>query len=340
MNKNKSDSINVLKFLLFLLVITGAIITGCGSNTKPAAQNNTNQKGTAYTVTDAQGTKVTFTKKPMRIIAQSMTFDTLLLGVVPPERLVACNILCGKEDFSFVVEETKNIPVKLTMFNYIPTDTVLKLKPDIIVLPGTAKPEMIQTFRDLGFPVLVCKSNNSIQDVRDNLTLLGKALQEEKAAEKAIAEMDRQLKEIHQVLAEKKKPWPVGMLVSQMTSYGGKGSMFDVLCTEAHVTNGIAHVGLHSGEKLTKELVIKADPDFFMVSAPTKKDYYKSEDFKKEFLSDPAYKGLRALNNNVEIPNKYLYTNSQNCVYAIKGIANYAYGNIFDLKEEKLIKGY
>ena len=77
-----------------------------------------------------------------------------------------------------------------------------------------------------------------------------------------------------------------------------------------------------------------------MVSAPQKSDTYNSEGFKQEFLSDPAYKGLRALNNIVEIPNKDLYTNSQNCVHAIRGIANYAYGNIFDLREEKLIKGY
>lgn len=330
------------KFISFHFLISSMLLSilVCGCGGKTATHDNSGKTDTSYTVTDSQGTKIRIPKKPMRIIAQSMTFDTLLLGVVPPERLVACNILCQKADSSFVVEETKNIPVKLTMFNYIPTDTVLKLKPDIIVLPGTAKPEMIHTFRDLGFPVLVCKSVNNIQDVRDNLTLLGEALQEEKAAAKTIAEMDRQLEEIHKTLEAKKKPWPVGMLVSQMTSYGGKGSMFDVLCTEAHVTNGIAHVGIHSGEKLIKELVIKADPDFFMVSAPQKTDNYKSEEFKKEFLSDPAYKGLRALNNIVEIPNKYLYTNSQNCVYAIKGIANYAYGNIFDLKEEKLIKGY
>lgn len=338
MSGTRAISKSLCYLLVSLFAVLSLLLSGCGGKT-PAGSDKV-KTDTAYTVTDFQGTKVTFSKKPMRIIAQSMTFDTLLLGIVPPERLVACNILCQKEDSSFVVEETKDIPVKLTMFNYIPTDLALKLKPDVIVLPNTAKPEMIHTFRDLGFPVVICKSINSIQDVRDNMTLLGKALQEEAAAAKAIAEMDRQLEEIHRVLEAKKKPWPVGMLVSQMTSYGGKGSMFDVLCTEAHVTNGIAHVGLHSGEKLTKELVIKADPDFFMVSAPQKTDNYKSEEFKQEFLSDPAYKGLRALNNIVEIPNKYLYTNSQNCVYAIKGIANYAYGNIFDLKEEKLIKGY
>ena len=143
------------KFISFLFLISSMLLSilVCGCGGKTATHDNSGKTDTSYTVTDSQGTKIRIPKKPMRIIAQSMTFDTLLLGVVPPERLVACNILCQKADSSFVVEETKNIPVKLTMFNYIPTDTVLKLKPDIIVLPGTAKPEMIHTFRDLGFPV-------------------------------------------------------------------------------------------------------------------------------------------------------------------------------------------
>lgn len=165
-------------------------------------------------------------------------------------------------------------------------------------------------------------------------------LQEEAAGAEVIAEMDRQLQEIEAVLAQQTGRPPVGLLVSQMTSYGGKNSMFDTVCTKARVTNGIAMVGLSNGEKLTKELVVKADPDFFMVSAPKKDDRYGSQKFKDEFLQDPAYQGMKGLKNIVAIPNRYLYTNSQNCVYAIKGIANYAYGSIFDLSEEHLIKGY
>ena len=188
--------------------------------------------------------------------------------------------------------------------------------------------------------MLVCKSPANIEDVKEDIILIAKALKEETAGAKVIEEMDRQLHEIDTVLAQQTGKPPVGLLVSQMTSYGGKNSMFDAVCTKARVTNGIAMVGLNNGEKLTKELVVKADPDFFMVSAMKKDDRYGSQKFKNEFLQDPAYKGMKGLSNIVAIPNRYLYTNSQNCVYAIKGIANYAYGNIFDLSEEHLIKGY
>lgn len=102
--------------------------------------------------------------------------------------------------------------------------------------------------------------------------------------------MDRQLQEIEAVLAQQTGRPPVGLLVSQMTSYGGKNSMFDTVCTKARVTNGIAMVGLSNGEKLTKELVVKADPDFFMVSAPKKTIVTAVRNLKMNFCRIPHTK--------------------------------------------------
>lgn len=79
------------------------------------------------------------------------------------------------------------------------------------------------------------------------------------------------------MLAQQTGRPPVGLLVSQMTSYGGKNSMFDTVCTKARVTNGIAMVGLSNGEKLTKELVVKADPDFYGICTKKRRSLRQSE---------------------------------------------------------------
>ena len=141
-------------------------------------------------------------------------------------------------------------------------------------------------------------------------------------------------------MAKLRQPPPVGMLVSQMTSYGGKGCMFDVLCTRARVTNGIAKMGLINGQYVPKELVVACDPDFFMLSATRQQSTVASKKFQQAYLKDPALTGLRGLQYISFIPDRHLYSASQNCVYAIKGIANNAYGQIFDLRDEHLIKGY
>lgn len=319
--------------ILCLLLVSLMFLNSCGLQTKSST-------GKGLTLTDSTGAQVVITKKPQRILSMSLMFDTMLLGLVPPERMVACNVALDDPDASFAVAEAHKIPLKLQSFTNIPTEVVLKTKPDIIIVPTTAKPEMVNTFRDLGYPVLICKNPDTIADVKADIRLMAQAVGEENAGIQIIAEMERQLTEIDQTLAKQTGPKPVGMLVSLMTSYGGRGSLFDVICTRAGVVNGIAKVGLRNGEKLTKELVVKADPDFFMVSVPKKKDTYGNEKFKNDFLNDPAYKGLKGLRRIIPIPNRYLYTNSQNCVYAIKGIANYAYGPLFDLSGEHLIKGY
>ena len=48
---------------------------------------------------------------------------------------------------------------------------------------------------------------------------------------------------------------------------------------------------------------------------------------------------MRAAKNIKTLDDRYIYAASQNCVYAIKAMANAAYGPLFDMTEEKQIKG-
>ena len=329
---------NTLQIILLLLsIIVMPLISGCGSVNNATASPDIS----GYTVKGYDGFSVSLAKKPMRIMTDSITFDTMVVGIVPPERLISANYLDDDPTISYIAESTKNIQVKRRTFGIFTAEYALQLKPDLIILSHYVKPEAIQTFRDLGFPVLVCKSPTDVADIKADITLIAKALDEEAAGSKIITEMDKQLHEIDVVMQKQKGPMPVVMLVSRMTNYGGKGSMFDELCQKAHIINGIAKAGLNQGDFLAKELVVKADPDFFLISAPADRpDNADTEKFNEEFLHDPALHGLKGLQKVIPIPDRYLYSNSQNCVYAIKGLVNYAYGNLFDLSDEGLIKGY
>ena len=324
-------------FSLLVLATFIPLISGCGVSKDATA----GQPAARHTVEGYDGVAVSLPKKPMRIMTDSMTFDTMVVGIVPPERLISANYLDDDPQLSYIVEATKDIEVRRKTFGIFNAEYALQLKPDLIIVSDYVKDDAIQTLRDLGFPVLVCKSPTDIADIKADITLIAKALDEEPSGTRIIAEMDKQLQEIDIVMQKQKGPMPVGMLVSRMTNYGGKGSMFDELCQKAHIINGIAKAGLNQGDFLAKELVVKAEPDFFMISAPADRpDNADTEQFNEEFLHDPALQGLKGLQKVISIPDRYLYSNSQNCVYAIKGLANYAYGNLFDLSNEHLIKGY
>ena len=172
------------------------------------------------------------------------------------------------------------------------------------------------------------------------IRLVARALQEEKRGEAVIAEMDRQLAEIDAVLSRRTDRRPVALLVSQMTNYGGPGSMYHEIITRARIENGIEKVGLKNGDYLAKELVVKARPDFFFVSSHRANSTESSEKFRDEFLSDQALQGLPALQHIHSVPDRYLYSATQNIPYAVKALANIAYGPVFDMGDEHCIKGY
>jgi iron complex transport system substrate-binding protein len=322
--------------ILFLLFV---VCSGCSQAPQTIAAVAADNSG--YTVIDAKGNSVCLPHKPQRILTANLTYDAIVAGLVTPDHLVAMNILDTDAGISPLAQDAKKLTVpKVATLTNIPLEVIVSTKPDLIIASDWTDADKIASYRQLGYPVLVCKGPNSIAETYAAVRLIAQALQEQAAGEWICTEMDRQLAEIDAVLQKRTDHRPVGMLVSQMTSYGGPGSMFHELCTRARIENGIAKAGLKNGDFLSKELVVKVNLDFFLVSAPREIDMYGGGRFREEFLSDPALDGLPALNHILSIPDKYLYAASPNCVYAVKALANAAYGDLFDMRDEHLIRGY
>lgn len=81
-----------------------------------------------------------------------------------------------------------------------------------------------------------------------------------------IAKMDDKLAEIKEkvdnIKPERRKKL---VLISLMTSYGGKGCTFDDICQYAGVINGVSDAGLHNGQLLTKEMLVDINPDLLIM---------------------------------------------------------------------------
>lgn len=317
-----------------LLLTCLFLLAGCGGTPQEKA-------GEGYTVVDARGNEVYFSRPPRRILAANPGYDTIILGLVPPEYLAAVNIRSTDPEVSFIASEVKHITPQVREILNVPLEVIIQTKPDLIIVPGWVSADHVESYRQLGYSVLVCSKIKSMETLKENIRLIAQALRRETEGERVIAEMDRQLAEADAVLTTLSGPKPVGMLVSQMKNFGGPGSMYDVLCNRARIENGIAKAGLKNGEPLSKELVVKANPDFFLVSGVRTIDLSGAHEAHQRFLSDPALAGLPALQNICIVPDRYIYCSSQQCPYSIKALANAAYGReIFDLSDEHLIKGY
>ena len=242
-------------FFAVMLLIVVFFIASCGSST------DGNVKNAAYEIIDDQGAMIQLEHKPERILTLAMGTDSIVLGILPEEKLIAINSLAAEE--------------------------ILSLKPDVVFIYNWGKAEMVDNLRELGIKVVVVKGPKSIADVKENVKLIAKTLGEEDKGNLMIAKMDDKLAEIKEkvdnIKPEERKKL---VLISLMTSYGGKGCTFDDICQYAGVINGVSDAGLHNGQLLTKEMLVAINPDLLIMPVYNDHNTFDIEKYNKEFLHD------------------------------------------------------
>lgn len=308
--------------------------SGCGMK-----QMASSGEGGGYTVTDATGKAVVIPAKPKRILGNSASIDTMLLSVVTPDKLIAATDADRDPNISYIAEDTKAIPLTVPLTG-LSMEIVTEARPDLIVASTYTDGRELDLYRNLGIPVVVIDGPRSIDQVKEDVRIIAAAVGEKERGENVISQMEQGLSEIDSRLAEEKGKKPVVYLVSQMTRYGGPGSMFNELLTRARIDNAIALAGGVNGQATSPELIIKTDPDMLFVSTDRASDTTGAARYRDDFLASPAIASMRAAGHIVPVEDRYIYSASQNCVWAIKGLANAAYGPLFDMSGEGQIRGY
>ncbi|WP_337602962.1 ABC transporter substrate-binding protein [Acidaminococcus timonensis] len=320
-----------MKLLQMFLLLCLLLVSGCGG--QPAAHQDA-----AITLQDVRGKTVTLPRNPQRILTDSLHLDETLLTLVPADHLAGAYYLDGEPGISYISKETAAVDPKLR--DYTP-ETVAAVKPDLFLASTWSDPGLLQKLEALGIPVVVCHGPTDLEQIRDNVELVAKAVGKPATGKKVLARFDRQLEDIRKTMQQQSGPQPTGMLVSLMSRYGGSGSLYDVVCREAGIRNGLAAAGLKNGQALTREAVLQTDPDFFLVSLPYGEEKEAYDKFSGQFFSDSSFQSLKGLKHRVTLPDRYVYDASPMVVYGIKALANGAYGKkLFDLSDESLLKGY
>ncbi|WP_296980089.1 ABC transporter substrate-binding protein [uncultured Dialister sp.] len=321
-------------FSLLLSSLMLLSFSGCGMK-----QMASSGEGGGYTVTDATGKAVVIPAKPKRILGNSASIDTMLLSVVTPDKLTAATDADRDPNISYIAEDTKAIPLTVPLTG-LSMEIVTEARPDLIVASTYTDGRELDLYRNLGIPVVVIDGPRSIDQVKEDVRIIAAAAGEKERGENVILQMEQGLSEIDSRLAEEKGKKPVVYLVSQMTRYGGPGSMFNELLTRARIDNAITLAGGVNGQATSPELIIKTDPDMLFVSTDRASDTTGAARYRDDFLANPAIASMRAAGHIVPVEDRYIYSASQNCVWAIKGLANAAYGPLFDMSGEGQIRGY
>ena len=281
----------------------------------------------AYSVTDCKGTTVHMPAPPQKILTLSMSTDTILLGLVRPERLAAVNALLEDPVSSNIVGLAQQVPVKI---NNPSVEEIMALQPDLVIVPDWGDITQVENLRDLGLKVVVCPGPQNLAEIRDTVRLLGQAIGEPERGERLVALLDAKLADIRRQLAAKPREMPRVLLISLMGGYGGSGCTFDEACQLAGVINGRAAAGIKNGQSMSKEQLVAIDPDILLLPSYTAGGF-DVEKFRRQYTEDPSLAQVRAIRSGrLLYPREsYIYNGSQDFVFAVQEIAYVIYGDEF-----------
>ena len=273
---------------------------------------------------DAEGRALILSAPPRRIVSLSMRGDDVLFALLGTERIAAFSKFASNPLISNIPPEAA---AKVPERAQATLEYLMKLQPDLIVIPESQSPDLVRALREMGMPVFVSRTIHQVEESKKLIRDLAVIVGEVEKGEALVAEMERRLS----IIAAKTAQIPQNerVVVYRLTvsgGTGGKGTAYDDCCQLAGVVNGAAQVNIQGNQLLPKEQIIKINPDVIFLP-----DWdWRGGDVQayiEECLSDPALQTVKAIKNKRlrPIPDKHMLSSSQHIVECVEDIYRACY---------------
>jgi iron complex transport system substrate-binding protein len=311
-----------LSLLVLLFALTGLLTWGVGVPdtllARPDGKAEVHGEGFPKKLTDSFGYRFTLAQPPKRIISAMLASDEILLDLVSRERIAVVSSYATDPANSNCVEKAHGIP---TVTN-LAVEDVLALKPDLILTARFTSARVITQLRQCQMPIFCIGRFDSLQDIRENVLLVGAAVGEETRAEKIVGWMEQVLHEVkNRVAGADKKP---RVLYYYLRATAGKGTIFDEMVQVAGGVNVAAEAGIHGFKSISAELIPAMAPEVVIVPYSGEKVGATLEELEPGLLKDPIWQYIRSLDTVEEfgLPQRHLGCISHHVVKAAAGLAH------------------
>ncbi len=253
----------------------------------------------AYTAEDSRGKTITFAEKPTRILCGFVFADEVLLDLVAHDRIVALDKWVHDEGLSSAVQEAADVKPVIEMN----TESIVAQRPDLILLPEGYRGDLAATLEDMGFRVYVHKNARRLGEVESMIRSIAAAVGESERGEVLIEAFQKDMAQVKH-MKKPGDPKEKALLFLRFGAIGGEGTVYHDALTALgfydcyNEIRKVSAVAQASSSILSKEEVIQANPDVFLLARWTQGDAYKdSEAQLREMYEDAAYESVSAVKN-------------------------------------------
>lgn len=283
----------MLRLLMVISLMVGTLfLAGC-QDEKIGDTGQTNAE--AYTcIEDTTGGKVCFFQKPERIVVLSSSF-------LEPLHELNGNVIARPDSKTKMPDYAKDLE-SIGQVYQVDAEKVVSLNPDLVIANSGMNEKVAKLLNDNDIPTIVLDMK-SYDDIRYELKVFGKILQNEDAADKIIANMDEKIAAV-QSKVPKNDHKRVAILHS--TSQGltlqleGSiaGSVAKILGWE-NVAEGMTPLDKNpDAAPYSLETLVAQNPDIiFITSMGSIKEIQKHMD--EEMEANPAWQAIPAVENHL-----------------------------------------
>ncbi|NMB95820.1 MAG: ABC transporter substrate-binding protein [Clostridiaceae bacterium] len=280
------------------------------------------------TVKDVTGTEVTIEKKPVRIVSVTLPADEILPSLVDKSRISALSYLADDPGLSNVVEEVKDIPVKVGM----QIESLIAIQPDLLILSDIADRNAVSQLRDANIPVYVMKTPTNVREARSAVLEIANLVGEIQKGEEVVAWMDEKLKAIEDKVKTLRNEERVRVLSCDAFLYTyGKGTSFDSIAEHAGVINLASEAGMEYWQEIDKEVIIEMNPDVLLLPSWSFEGF-DADKYTEDFKNDKSLAEVNAIKNNkvFNLPENHMTTVSHYIVLGVEDLARAVYPELFE----------
>lgn len=218
---------------------------------------------------------------PKRVVSTFLCTDEYVFRLVPRPDIAALSYEAVDRHpvVSTIADAAQGLPVIRPS-----TETVLKLKPGLVVMYAGTNPRLHHNLQQLGVPVLDVPWANSLSDIRAVTIMLGEKLGTPDRARVLLAEMDRK---IAAAKAAAPRP-PVRTILFQPQGYAVVQGVTGELMRLSGLVNAAPPKMLTRSGQLPVEAVIAAAPQLLILGGEERSGSARAY----AILHHPAFKAL------------------------------------------------
>lgn len=196
---------------------------------------------------------------PPRVVSTFLCTDEYVFRMVPHDNIAALSFLAA--DTHPVVSTIRDRVKGMTLIRP-DTETVLNLKPDLVVIYEGTNPRLHAHLKEIGTPILDVPWANSIADIRRITTMLGEKLGARDRAAEMLKRMDADLAHAKARAAHP----PVRTLIYEPNGYATVGGVTEEILQAAGLQNMAPEFKVGRTGAISVEAVIAAHPDLLLLN--------------------------------------------------------------------------